>query len=564
MSQPLPLSTMRLNRIDALICIGVALLTLGVYTRVAQNGFIGYDDPDYVTANSYVQQGLTRESIKWAFTTSAAANWHPLTWLSHMLDVQLFGMRPAAHHMMSAALHTVSTILLYIVLLRMTGARGAVAFVACVFAIHPLRVESIAWASERKDVLAALFWMITLLAYAYYAMKPGFVRYMLVFVALAIGLTAKPMLVSLPIVLLLLDYWPLRRQRAFGRLFEEKIPLLGLSLASCIVTYWAQQRGGAVVKIQNFPLPARIANAAVAYVRYLGKLFWPTKLTVFYPRPQTIPAWEVAASLALLALITLVALLLARKRPYVIFGWLWYLITLVPVIGIVQVGQQAIADRYTYLPLIGPTIAIAFLARDVVLKGKNLKPILTAAAAACVFAMSILTWRQIGFWKDTYTLFAHALDVTDRNHIAHGYVGTELGKQGKSNDAIQHFLTALEIDPNYAEAHFNLANHLFRQARSEESKGDHRSAGQLKTEALEHYQLAVQLKPDLAEAHCMLGLLWLDQGRTDLATESFRTALELKPGYITARQGLDRAMMLQSLRQRMLQSATPPTSAPAR
>jgi hypothetical protein len=372
-------------RQDIVICMALAAAVAAAYAPLWDAGFAGLDDHLYVSGNPHVQQGLTREGVAWALGSTKASNWHPLTWLSLMLDCQLFGAGAGSHHLVNVGFHVANSVLLFLVLRRMTGRRWPSALVVALFALHPLHVESVAWVAERKDVLSTLFWILTMGAYVRYARRPGVLRYLPVFAFLLLGLMAKPMLVTLPFVLLLLDYWPLGRlaraeagatglapsgevaggRRAkVWRLVLEKVPLLVLAAASCVVTFAVQRHGEAVMPLERLALPARMANAAVSCVAYLGKMVWPQGLTVLYPYPADRPAWEVAAAAAFLLAVTAAAAALVRRRPYLAVGWFWYLGTLVPVIGLVQVGEQPMADRYTYVPLIGTFIMVAWAAGD--------------------------------------------------------------------------------------------------------------------------------------------------------------------------------------------------------
>ena len=343
----------------AFIYVGLAAINIIAFASVRRFEFVDYDDIDYISSNPNVASGLTWDGVRWALTTGYSANWHPLTWMSHMLDVQVFGMNPGAHHVVNLVLHVLSTVLLFGILQRMTGETGKSAFVAALFAVHPLHVESVAWAAERKDVLSTVFFMLTLWAYLYYVRQPSWRRYVGVAACLALGLMAKPMLVTLPILLLLLDVWPLKRPLNV-KLVTEKLPLLALSVASSVITVLVQRQGGAVMRLDQVPLSLRLANAPIAYVHYIGKMFWPAGLVAMYPLPREIPAFEVAGALAILLAVSVIVARAGRRRPYFVVGWLWFIIALLPVIGIVQVGAQSSADRYTYMPLIGLFLMIAW------------------------------------------------------------------------------------------------------------------------------------------------------------------------------------------------------------
>ncbi len=439
----------------------LVLLTLAVYLPVLTHGFIRFDDPVYVTRNPWVKAGLTWDGTAWAFTANVASNWHPLTLLSHMLDCELFGMEPLGHHLTSLLLHTASAVLLFEALRLMTGSIWRSAAVAALFAVHPTHVESVAWIAERKDVLSGFFWMLTLLAWALYVRQPSRKRYAAVALSLAAGLLSKPMVVTLPFVLLLLDVWPLDRKIRI----KEKLPLFALAAASCVVTVIAQS--GAIGMASQFPLRLRLANAVLSYVGYLGKTLFPSRLAVFYPMPAEFPAWKVAGAALLLASLTILALRAAR---YVTVGWLWFLGTLVPVIGIVQVGGQAMADRYTYLPTIGLFLIAAWgLPRKVVW-------------AAAVLALAVGTRLQLRHWEDSESLFRHAAAVTERNFIAHLNLAQIHAERGERGPALEHFRTTLEIRPGMWQAQASLGNTLRRWGRP--------------GKALPHLRNAVRLRPN--------------------------------------------------------------------
>jgi tetratricopeptide (TPR) repeat protein len=518
-----------------IICLLLIAATLPVYWQVNNHAFINYDDDKYVTENSHVQRGLGADSIAWAFTSGHAQNWHPLTWLSHMLDCQLFGLNPGPHHLASVFFHIVNAVLLFFVLKRATSALWPSAAVAALFALHPLHVESVAWVSERKDVLSTFFWILTMWAYIKYAEYANIGRYLLVVILFALGLMAKPMLVTLPIVLLALDYWPLRRMQAGDgvdsrrcrmaqRLLAEKIPLFVLAAMSCVVTFLVQQSGGAVASLVHYPFGGRIANALVVYIAYLWKMVWPVHLAVFYPYPGSIPWGKTAAACVALVLISAFAIKNARRRPYLIIGWLWYVVTLVPVIGIVQVGGQAMADRYTYVPLIGIFIIICFGVPDVASRWRSSRPALGAVTIAVLAVLTVMSWFQVRRWKDSVTLFRHALEVTTDNYMAHTNLGAALKDQGKSDEALNHYVKAVSIAPDFAEARFNLGNAMSEQGRFDEAIG--------------HYAEALKSSPDWARLHNNLGIALAERGRLDDAIEHYSRAITLEPDYAEARHNL--------------------------
>ena len=503
----------------------VALATVVVFVPVLRHGFVNYDDPEYVTENVHVRAGLSWAGVPWAFTAPHAANWHPLTWLSHMLDAQLFGLAPAGHHATSVLLHATSAALLFEVLAGMTGTPWRSAFVAAVFALHPLRVESVAWVSERKDVLAGLFWMLALAAYARYARRHGAADYVLVVAAFVLGLLAKPMVVTLPVVLLLLDVWPLRRPWSIA-LVWEKLPLVLLAAAASALTVVAQRGAGAMASLESLPLAARMAEAVVAYGVYLEKTFWPARLAVFYPH-RPLPIAEVAASCVVLLVVSAVASRERRRHPWLLMGWLWYLVTLLPVIGLVKVGEQAMADRFTYLPQIGVLIMVTWTAAEMV----GSRAVLGATAVAAVAGCVALTTRQLEVWRDSVSLFAHATAVTRDNYVAEGNLGAALLYQGRRADAVVHLRHAATINPGYAKVRVSLGKAL--------------AAGGDPVGALHEYAEAIRLDPKTPAAHYNLGLLLAEQGRLDDATAEYREALRLDPEYAKAHHNLGAALAAQ-------------------
>ena len=470
-----------------------------VFAQVREFGFISLDDPQYVSANPVVREGLSFAGVKWA-STSTSFYWHPLTWMSHMLDVSLFGMDAGAHHVMSAIIHAGSTALLFLSLRTMTGSSGRSAFVAALFAVHPLHVESVAWVAERKDVLSTFFWMAGLYAYARYCLKPRLPRMLAVIVLFAIGLLAKPMIVTFPFVLLLLDYWPLRRaskddalRRSWFQLIREKLPLFALALASVVMTLVSQRGGGAVVALEKFSWFDRIGNAVVSYVLYLRDMVWPAKLAAFYPLSAPSPS-VVAACALLLAMITAAAFLLPRRYPYALTGWLWYLGTLVPVIGLLQAGDQGRADRFTYVPLIGLFVAVVWLAGDAFQRLRLSQLASTIAGLAVVTAFSAVTHRQISYWKDDLSVWERTVLVTRENYRAENHYGIALTDRGMLEQGIQHYESALKVWPDYPEAHNNLGTARMEQGRFEDAVREFSAASRIKPrDATFRYNLAVAL-----------------------------------------------------------------------
>ncbi len=523
-------------RTDVLVGLLLCLITLVVYWQVMDHGFITYDDDKYVTKNPYIQKGLTIESITWAFTTMSASNWHPLTWISHMLDYQLFGLNPGWHHLTSLFIHLANTLILFFALKRMTDALWRSAFVAGLFALHPLHVESVAWVAERKDVLSTFFGLLTLWGYARYIERPGAVRYLLPLVFFVLGLMAKPMVVTLPFVLLLLDYWPLKRfqlgHSGGWRLILEKVPFFVFTTVSCIVTYIAQQGGGAVISSDVYPFTVRVANALVSYIGYIGKMIWPSNLALLYPHPQTLPGWQVAGACLLLVCISLLALKNVSRRPYFIVGWLWYLGMLVPVIGLVQVGAQAMADRYTYMPLVGIFIVVGWGASDLVAQWRFKKAGLSISAGTILLALTTVTVSQLGYWKDSITLFERSLNVTKNNYIMHNNLGVELKNKGRIAEAIHHYEASLSINADgYADAHNNYANIIAGQGRV--------------AEAIRHYSDALRINPGNADVHNNLGVALFRSGDIEGAMFNFREAIRIRPDLSEAHHNLKKVVSLQ-------------------
>jgi len=493
-------------------CGLLIVLTLATFAPALRNGFTNRDDGTYVSANRHIQHGLSAESVRWAFTTTRAANWHPLTWLSHALDWSLYGANPRGHHVTSVLLHVANVVLLFLLLGRMTGGWGPAGLAAALFAVHPLHVESVAWIAERKDVLSALFWLLATWAYVDYAKAPSKGRFALVAFLMALGLLAKPMVVTLPFTLLLLDLWPLERtNEGWKALVIEKLPLFVLSAASCVATFLAQRAGGALASIERFPAPVRLANAIWSYDAYLGKTFWPLKLAAFYPHPgSSLPVWKVALAATFLAAMTCLAVMARRSRPYLLTGWLWYVGTLVPVIGLVQVGGQGMADRYTYLPLIGIFVIAAW---TVAALGR--RAVVSAIAAAVVLSLAALARAQTAHWRDSATLFAQVLAVTGPNATAEVGEGIGLEERGRIADAMTHYDEALRLEPGDRVAHNRVAGLLVSQGRLDEAVG--------------HYLEVLRLHPDDPETLSNLGIAFAKQRKYDEAIARFQAALDAHP-----------------------------------
>ena len=642
------------------ICLLLAVITLVVFLPVARHGFVNYDDSDYVTQNAHVQSGLRWANVVWAFTTGHASNWHPVTWLSHMLDCQLFGLNAGPQHLVSAGFHAANTVLLFLLLLRMTGALWRSALVAALFALHPLHVESVAWVSERKDVLSAFFFLLTVGAYVRYAeaqsskwsggatarqeakaQGPGSAvthhvhppqccyggrasritfhasritphashYYILALFLFALGLMSKPMLVTLPFVLLLLDYWPLQRLRAglrnggpgssrrkeaqmssgsghsvsdqslltsaatfseqalrpltLWRLLAEKAPFFLLVVGSSLVTFVVQRKGGAVSTSLSFG--ARVANALVSYVRYIGKLFWPENLSVLYPHPGHWPAWAVIASAALLLAVSAAVFVLGRRRPYLVVGWLWFCGMLIPVIGLVQVGVQSMADRYTYLPLIGLLIMVVWGCDDLIPARPWRVKVCATGAALSLATCALLTEHQLSFWRDSETLFSHAVKVTRDNYLAYNNLGFYLSGLGKTAEAMENYRKSLKINPAYEDALNNLGYALAGQKKYAEAIPLYEAALRIKPghvevennlgnalsetgqidEAIKHYLIALKQQPDHADANNNLGIALAMKGRLDEAIIHFQRAIRSNPKYASAHSNLGNAFAVQ-------------------
>ncbi len=518
---------------NTILCLLLIVVTLALYNPVNQHPFVNYDDPGYVTDNAHVHAGLTWDTIKWAFTTTEQANWHPLTWISHALDYQLFHSNPAGHHFDNLLLHALSAVVLFLVLVYGTGRVGPSFFVAALFALHPINVESVAWISERKNVLSTLIFFLAIGAYGWYAAKPSWQRYLSVFVLFGLGLMAKPMVITLPCVLLLLDYWPLARvgKTSVAKLIVEKLPLFALAAGSALMTMSAQQAGGAMRSTVQFSLSTRLANAIVAYAMYLWKMIWPIRLAPMYPHPgESLAGWQIVLSALVLLAITAVVLIRREKR-YLAMGWFWFLGTLVPVIGLVQVGDQAMADRYAYIPLVGIFVMIAFGVADLAdAKKLGFKPRLIAGA--CILAaLSFLTYRQLGYWSSSYELWSHTLAITQNNFVAEDNMGGALLLLDKPDEAHTHFEAAARINPHDPMSHSNLGVYL-------------QEHNQLRG-AVEEYRSAIQMTSDpalLASTYANLGAAYRDLGDDAKARESYDESLRMNPDQFNAYLGLGRLL----------------------
>ncbi len=593
------------------MCAALALVTLALFWPVRQFKFINFDDYEYVAENSHIEDGVTWPMVAWAFKSAYAGNWHPLTWLSHALDVHLFGLDAGCHHFTNLLFHVANSVLLFLVLKKTTRALWQSAFVAALFAIHPLHVESVAWVAERKDVLSTFFFLLTIWAYArrpevrsqksevrstasdFRPLTSGF--YWLALLFFALGLMSKPMLVTTPFVLLLLDYWPLRRfdlktpsGNQEGRklswipgLLIEKIPFFILALASSVITFVAQGKEGAMTGTHGLPLALRIENAVVSYFRYIQKMFWPTDLAIFYPHPESqheiseqLPLEIVICIGILLAVILAAGILAGRKRPYLPVGLFWFLGTLVPVIGIIQVGGQAWADRYSYIPLTGLFIVLAWGAADILNRLKAGKIILPFLAAAALVACAVVTRIQLGHWKDSITVFTRALACTKWNATAHFNLGAALEEKGNFDEAMKHYMITLQIDPAYANAQYNIGHALAAQGKSAEAIEAYKKVFSLnpnhlfarnnlgnvylslgrRDEAVQEYRQALKINPGYAPAHFNLGKVLADEGKYEEAIPHYNEALRLRPRYVEALTGLGLALAIQG----NVQQALPP------
>jgi tetratricopeptide (TPR) repeat protein len=613
------------GRRTVLVCVLLSAVTLAAYWPVFHNDFIKLDDRKYVIENPHVFGGLTWDNVKWAFESRYASNWHPLTWLSHMLDVQLFGLKPAWHHGVNLLFHIANSLLLFLLLKRTTGALWRSATVAALFALHPLHVESVAWVAERKDVLSTFFFMLTLLAYAAYVSRvegrgskdptlPGASNrseaktaaffYALTLFLFALGLMSKPMLVTLPFVLLLLDFWPLRRfnpltlrgPHGFSRrLLWEKIPFLALAFASCVLTYAAQHAGHAVSTFEGIPLESRIDNALVAYTKYLDKTIWPVGLSIFYPHPALAgtkgyyPDWQVFVAACLLAALSIGAIVRVKREPWLAAGWFWFLGTLVPVVGVVQVGGQSMADRYSYVPLIGIFICAVWAAGDALAGRKLGRLLLGGAGLAAVGVCAAVSHHQLHYWKDDLTVFEHALAVDQHNSMALQMVGVHLSEQGKYDQAAEHFQAALQAYPEYADARYGLAMVLAEQGKTQDAIDQLQAAIRMRPydvwahnglgavywqlgrieEAAAEYTETLRLDPDFVDAHSNLGTALLAQGKPEEATAQFAEAVRLRPGNAEALSQWAKALVRQGKlgeAEAQLRQVIPllPTNAPAR
>ncbi|MGH7982455.1 MAG: tetratricopeptide repeat protein [Candidatus Udaeobacter sp.] len=558
----------------ALVCVFLIAITWFVFGQTVRYDFVNYDDDNYVYANPLISSGLTVPGAIHAFIGKHAGNWHPLTTLSHMLDCQLWGLRPGGHHLTNVALHIIAVVFLFLILLQMTGALWRSTFVAAVFAIHPLRVESVAWVSERKDVLSAVFFMLTLGFYARYVRHSSLGRYLAVVGLFALGLMCKPTLVTVPLVLLLLDYWPLRRYQKseirsqkseFAKLIIEKIPLFALSAAAAGATLWAQEK--TIVHIERLPFMWRVGNGLVACLTYIEQMIWPARLAVFYPHPaRTLPLWEIGLAIVLLGVVSGGAIALRHKRPYLVTGWFWYLIMLLPVIGLVQVGAQAHADRYTYLSQIGLYIVLAWAIPDA-LSSRIQRQILGVAAGVAIIVLACCARIQVSYWRNSETLWSHAIAVNSEKSTVYPVVRMNLGiallKKGRADEAIAQFQAVLKDRPNDASAYDNIGTALLGKGDSQSAIAAYQKALSIQSrypsahfglgmalddsgrvgEAIAHYQEAIREDPDFAEAYYVLGNDLLRASHTEAAIAAYERALQSRPVYPEVENNLGLALL---------------------
>ncbi|MBI1869986.1 MAG: tetratricopeptide repeat protein [Chlamydiae bacterium] len=567
------------TRLNILLGLLIALLTTAIYIQVSHHPFLPFDDNGYVTKNAHVQKGLTLENIRWAFKTREMANWHPLTWISHIIDAQMYGLNPSGHHLTNLFFHIFNSLLLFTTLFLMTGIQSASFFTAFLFALHPLHVESVAWVAERKDVLSAFFGIGTLLFYSIYTRSPSLRKYLGTIVIFILGLLSKPTLVSWPFVLLLLDDFPLNRFSKYRwKCLWEKIPFFILSVGSCWMTFLVQRSGGAVRSLEKFSLMARIKNTLVSYMIYIKKMFWPVDLAYFYPHPgNSLPLWEALGAFIVLVIISYGAIQKRRNYPYLLTGWFWFLITLIPVIGLVQVGMQGYADRYTYLPLIGLFMILSWGARDLLskLSGKFIRKIVVSILYVLILGvMPLVTWGQIKYWESSRSLFERAVHINPQSDLLYFNWGVALSEEGQLKEAIEVYQKTLQLNPGFAKAYNNLGFASYRQGRMSEAIQMYEKALKIKPdfmeahdnfaaaladlhrfdEALMHYTRALELSPDSASLHNNLGALLIQMNRLESAVSQLQEALRIKPDYLEAHFNLALAFMnLEDLKEASLQ-----------
>ena len=512
----------------------ISAAILVAYWPVQHYDLISLDDIDYITENPYVRAGLTSDSFSWAMKDVHTGYWHPLTWVTHMLDYQLFRSRVGGHHWTNVIFHIANSILLYIVLKRMSGAAWKSALVAALFAVHPLNVESVAWVSERKNLLCTFFWFMGMWSYGYYVERPTPYRYCLILVTFSLGLMSKPMIVTFPFALLLLDYWPMGRLTSWKmlpRLLFEKMPLFILAAIVGIATYLSSFHGDVTISLDKLPLADRMANAVISYTKYLGKMFWPQNLAVFYPYSREFDSLQIIGSVLLLSIISCLTIFWARKYRYALMGWLWYLGTLVPVIGLMQVGKQAMADRYAYIPMIGLFIIVAWGIPDLLGGWQKRKIIFAISSGAVISGLMVCTLVQVRYWQNGVTLFDHALRVTGMNSRAHYNLGISLTDLGRFNEAIYHFRYAIRLEPEYAGPYGYMGIALARQGKTDD--------------AIVYYQKALEIKQADETTHNNLGVALAGKGMFNEAIQHFQKALKIRPDYVYANRNMGGALARQ-------------------
>ncbi|OGP49648.1 MAG: hypothetical protein A2Y79_04970 [Deltaproteobacteria bacterium RBG_13_43_22] len=517
-----------------LVCAFLTALTLVVYWQVQYYDFIDFDDNMYILENLHVQSGLTGRSILWSFKTTYTTNWHPITWLSLMVDFDLYKMNPAGYHWTNLLIHIANALLLFVFLQRTTKEVWKSTLVAILFSIHPLNIESVAWIAERKNVLSTFFWLLTMMVYVFYREAPSLKRYIWVVLTFALGLMTKPFLVTLPFILILLDYWPIRRislefsKKPAGRhrwrdygLIIEKLPLIILAGLSCFITVYAAQEGGAIKTLQKYPLDIRFLNALISYIMYLNKMIWPYNLAIFYPYEGKFNYFEVAAAFSLIFGISIFVLFTCRRWRYLFVGWFWYLGTMVPVIGLIQVGFHSMADRYAYVPLIGIFIMLTWGLSDLFSKFQVKRILVTITVLMVVAFFVVVSRQQLQNWKNSMTVFQHALKVTRKNYQAHFGIGNDLFSKGNIQGAIFHYQEALRYNPDHPDVRNNYGNILMGLGKYEE--------------ALDQYQRSLGIKPRQAKVYNNMGVLMAKKGRLDIAIEYFQKALVIDPEYVSAK-----------------------------
>jgi tetratricopeptide (TPR) repeat protein len=561
-------------RLIHLLSVCLVSLVLIVYIQVGNHKFINFDDTDYVTNNPHVSSGITKENVIWAFTSIDSSNWHPITWISHMADVQVYGMNPRGHHLTNVLIHAMSSVLLLLLLFRITGAIWKSFFVAALFALHPLHVESVAWVAERKDVLSVFFGFLTLIFYSEHVKNKRLTTYILAFFSFILGLMSKPMIITLPLLMLLMDFWPFKRDlygekgQGLGQilhkataLLREKLPFFLSSLMSAIITIYAQHKGGSTISIEILPFISRLENALVAYVKYIVKTIWPIDLAVLYPANLKLPFWQICGSFSLLILVTVISVLVGRRHPYLFTGWLWYLITLLPVIGLIQVGNQSMADRYSYLPHIGLFIIAAWGAPEVTKPIKHNKIFLAMLASIVIIVSAILTWRQLGYWRDNISLYRHTLQSTSNNYVIHNNLGVALFEKGELDLAINEYSAALMINPKYVDARYNLGLAYFKKRdmdaatrefqyiiRTNPTTRAHYTMGVLFVQkgdlsaAINEYMKAIEIDPNDIKSHFELALAFARKKDFDKAIHEFKEVLRINPNDIKAHTNLGVAL----------------------